>query len=145
MLGNIEGRRRRGQQRRKWLDCITNSIDMSLSALRELVMDSSRSAFWTGRPGMLQSMELQKSDTSEWLNWTELLINNLDEFKDMMLGESIYVKFKNKPNKSIVIEIRRFLSSLSWPAVLTASPTLINFILLSKKKKKERNQKCGYL
>ena len=76
---------------------------------------------------------------------TELIINNLDEFKDMMLGESIYVKFKNKPNKSIVIEIRRFLSSLSWPAVLTASPTLINFILLSKKKKKERNQKCGYL
>ena len=63
----------------------------------------------------------------------------------MMLGDSIYVKFKNKPNKSIVMEIRRFLSSLSWPAVLTASPTLINFILLSKKKKKERNQKCGYL
>ena len=61
----------------------------------------------------------------------------MDEFKDMMLGDSIYVKFKNKPNKSIVIEIRRFLSSLSWLAVLTASPALINFILLSKKKKKD--------
>ena len=64
MLGKIEGGRRRGWgQRMRWLDGVTDSMDMSLSKLR--------SWWWTGRPGVLQSMGSKESDMTERLNWTE--------------------------------------------------------------------------
>ena len=60
MLGKIEGRRRKGRQRTRWLDSITDSRDMSLSKLWEMVKE--------GRPGVLQSMGHRELDTPEKLN-----------------------------------------------------------------------------
>ena len=60
MLGKIEGRRRRGLQRMRWLDGFTNTMDMGLGGLQ-------------GSLDCCSSWDHTESDTTEWLNWTELM------------------------------------------------------------------------
>ena len=71
----IEGRRRKGQQRLKWLDDITDSMDMSLSNLRELVMDREAWHAWSiGSQGV-------GDDWATELNWTEGMFERLIKSK----------------------------------------------------------------
>ena len=137
ILGKIEGRRRRGWQRMRWLDGITDAMDMCLSRLW----------WWTGRPGVLQSMGSQRvgHDWATELNerctlWesgkpclqhththththTLLLQQNLYAIRSQPLHSTLKIK-RNKGWMGFALYVRKFQDTLHQNCIQTKYKTL---------------------
>ena len=120
MLGRIGGRRRRGRQRMRWLDSITDSMDISLNELQELVMDWE--AWCAVIHGIARSWA-RLSDSTE-MNWTELnVLLGLDSHPVWSLNTEVS-QYQVQTHIKIMCTLISWMSSASYCSVTKSCLTL---------------------